>query len=190
MACSIESDKSTAPFDASDCATTSARAAARAASLNADYDTFRGLTRRARPRPASTRVVLRLRQHLHRDDARVRCLVGDHQQLARAGRRIDRHRTRDLQLRLGDVRVPGPTMRSTRGTVSVPNAIAAIAPAPPMAKSSVDVRDSRRGEHHSSGTIPCAPPASTTTTVFTPATRAGMAPMSTLLGYAARPPGA
>ena len=29
--------------------------------------------------------------------------------------------------------LPGPTMRSTRGTVSVPYAIAAIAPAPPNA---------------------------------------------------------
>src|SRR5215208_1350696 len=80
-------------------------------------------------------------------------------------------------------------MRSTRGTVAVPNAIAAIAPAPPIANTRSTPAISAAASTTLDG-VPDDEGGEQRITSRTPATRAGIAPISTLLGYAARPPGA
>ena len=85
--------------------------------------------------------------------------------------------------------LPGPTMRRTGAIVCVPYAIAAIAPAPPIAYTSLTPASSPAASTTCDGS-PFAPGGEQSTMRFTPATRAGTTPMSTELGYAARPPGA
>jgi hypothetical protein len=84
---------------------------------------------------------------------------------------------------------PGPTMRSTRGTDWVPSAIAAIAPAPPSAKTRSTPAIAAAASTTAAG-APSACGGDARITSPTRATRAGMAAISTLLGYTARPPGA
>src|SRR6186713_141166 len=84
---------------------------------------------------------------------------------------------------------PGPTMQSTRGMVAVPYAIAAIAPAPPTANTRSAFESSAAASVTAAGR-PFGAGGEQMITSLTPATRAGIAPMRTLLGYDARPPGA
>ena len=83
---------------------------------------------------------------------------------------------------------PGPAITSTRGTLSVPYAIAATACAPPaFTTSSAPARDA--ANNTAGGTDPSGDGGVHTTTRSTPATRAGTTVMHTVDGYAARPPG-
>ena len=73
-------------------------------------------------------------------------------------------------------RLPGPTILSTRGTVAVPYASAAIACAPPIRKIRVTPGERAGGEHR----VGHAAAGGTTATIsWTPATRAGTAFMTT-----------
>ena len=72
-------------------------------------------------------------------------------------------------------------MRSTRGTLAVPNAIAPIAPAPPIANTR-STREISAAASTTPGGRPSAPGGEHSTICFTPAARAGIAAMSTLLG--------
>ena len=83
---------------------------------------------------------------------------------------------------------PGPTMRSTRGTLSVPYAIAATAPAPPNAKTRSTFASAAAASTTGAGS-PSSPGGEQRTISPTPATRAVTTPMITVLGYGARPPG-
>ena len=85
-------------------------------------------------------------------------------------------------------RLPGPTTTSTRSTVSVPYASAAIAWAPPIlyTRSTPHRRQVPRIVRSIS---PSAPGGEQTTTSSTPAARAVTTPITTVLGYGARPPG-
>ena len=76
---------------------------------------------------------------------------------------------------------PGPTMRSTRGTEAVPSAMAATAPAPPIAKTRSTFASAAAASTTGDGR-PDAPGGEQTTISPTPATRAGIAPMSSELG--------
>ena len=71
----------------------------------------------------------------------------------------------------------------------MPNAMAAIAPAPPMANNRSTLARLQAARTAVAGR-PSGCGGEQTITSLTPATRAGMAHMSTLLGYTARPPGA
>src|SRR5206468_1084451 len=82
---------------------------------------------------------------------------------------------------------PGPTILSTRGTLSVPYASAATACAPPIRYSRST--PARWQAARTIGVSPSFPTGETAITSPTPATRAGMPVMSTVDGYAARPPG-
>src|SRR5947209_10091535 len=84
---------------------------------------------------------------------------------------------------------PGPATTSTRGIDSVPYAIAAIACAPP-ARYTVSTWAIAAAARIASGTVPSRRGGVASTTSSTPATRAGMAVISTVDGYGARPPGA
>ena len=86
--------------------------------------------------------------------------------------------------------LPGPTIRSTRGTLAVPYASAAIAPAPPSAKTRSAFASAAAASTTLAGRPEDRSGGEQTTTSPTPTTRAGTTPMNTLLGYAARPPGA
>src|SRR4051794_7893526 len=77
--------------------------------------------------------------------------------------------------------LPGPTMTSTGRIVSVPYAIAATAWAPPMA-STVSTPAIAAAARTSSGTVPSRRGGTHSTTSGTPATRAGIAVMSTVDG--------
>ena len=79
--------------------------------------------------------------------------------------------------------LPGPHILSTCGTLSVPNAIAAIACAPPMPNSRSTPAASAAASVTGDGS------GVQTTTSDTPATFAGIADISTVEGYAAEPPG-
>src|SRR6185312_9374490 len=76
--------------------------------------------------------------------------------------------------------LPGPTMRSTGGMVSVPYAIAAMAPAPPTANTRSTFAIAAAARTSGEGSRPRGGEHNTTSP--TPAARAGMAPMRTLLG--------
>ncbi len=83
--------------------------------------------------------------------------------------------------------LPGPTILSTAGTVAVPYASAAIACAPPIANTR-----STPAIAAAASTIALRTPSGVGVTMTispTPATFAGIAFISTLDGYAARPPG-
>src|SRR6185312_7156035 len=76
---------------------------------------------------------------------------------------------------------PGPTIRRTGAMDRVPYAIAAIAPGPPIAYTSLTPASSAAASTLSDGR-PFDPGGEHRITRGTPATRAGMAPMRTLLG--------
>ena len=83
--------------------------------------------------------------------------------------------------------LPGPTILSTAGMLSVPQVNAATAWAPPM----VQIRSTPARPAAASTAGSSAPRGAGTaiTTSPTPATRAGIAFINTDDGYAARPPG-
>ena len=83
--------------------------------------------------------------------------------------------------------LPGPTILSTAGMLCVPQARAATAWAPPM----VQIRSTPASRAAASTAGSSSPRGAGTviTTSPTPATRAGIAFISTDDGYAARPPG-
>src|SRR5262245_42283025 len=84
--------------------------------------------------------------------------------------------------------LPGPTILSTRLIVSVPYASAAMACAPPTRYASVT--PAMRAAVSTTGSRDLSAPGGDTSTISgTPATRAGIAVISTVDGYAARPPG-
>src|SRR3989442_15380672 len=84
---------------------------------------------------------------------------------------------------------PGPATTSTRGMLAVPYASAAIACAPPnrYTESTPAIWAAAR---MGVGTVPSGRGGVASTTSVTFATRAGITVMSTVDGYAARPPGA
>ncbi len=84
---------------------------------------------------------------------------------------------------------PAPTILSTAGTVSVPYAIAPIACAAAQRKQPVDPRHVRRGQDQVVYLALLGFGGVQTITVSTPATRAGMADMSSEEGSGAVPPG-
>ena len=84
--------------------------------------------------------------------------------------------------------LPGPTITSTARIDSVPYASAAIACAPPTRYSS-STPASAAAARTVSSTVPSARGGEHTTTSGTPATRAGIAVMSTDDASGARPPG-
>ena len=69
---------------------------------------------------AASGVVLGLRQHVGGDEGRVGGAVGDDEHLARPGDRVDVDVAVDEALRGATQTLPGPTILSTRGIVSVP----------------------------------------------------------------------
>src|SRR5262245_50953438 len=71
--------------------------------------------------------------------------------------------------------LPGPTILSTRGTDSVPSAIAAIAPAPPTAKTRRAPPIAQAASTVAGGS-PFGPGGEHTMTSLTPATPAGTTP--------------
>ena len=77
--------------------------------------------------------------------------------------------------------LPGPVILSTLGTLSVPNASAAIAPAPPMRKMRSTPATSAAATI-SARILPPREGGVAMTISFTPATFAGIAFMSTVLG--------
>ena len=79
-------------------------------------------------------------------------------------------------------------MTSTRGTLSVPNASAAIAWAPPM-RYTRSTPHSRQVPRIAASISPSGPGGAQTATSSTPAARAVTTPMTTVLAYGARPPG-
>ena len=83
---------------------------------------------------------------------------------------------------------PGPTILSTRRIAAVPYASAATAWAPPTRQPSVTPAIFAAASTAGS-TRPSSPGGVTSTISRTPATRAGTAVISTVDGYAARPPG-
>ncbi len=85
-------------------------------------------------------------------------------------------------------RLPGPTTTSTRPTVSVPYASAAIACAPPI-RYTRSTPHNRHAPRIVRSISPSAPGGEHTTTSSTPAARAVTTPITTVLGYGARPPG-
>src|SRR5690606_9060115 len=91
--------------------------------------------------------------------------------------------TTPLSCRLASVTyaLPGPTTLSTRGTLWVPSAMAATAPAPPTANTR-SAPASAQAASTAAGGRPSGPGGEHTTTSPTPATRAGTTPISTLLG--------
>ena len=98
--------------------------------------------------------------------------------------------TRPLTCRFASVTyaLPGPTIRSTRGTERVPNARAPTACAPPLLTTSV-APALRAAYRTAAGTEPSACGGVHRTLVSTPATTAGTTVMHTDEGYTARPPG-
>jgi len=83
--------------------------------------------------------------------------------------------------------LPGPTILSTAGTDRVPYAIAATAWAPPTLK--IRSTPAICAAAARTGLSPPLPTGLAMTISLTPAILAGMAAMSTVEGYAARPPG-
>ena len=77
--------------------------------------------------------VLGLREQVGGARAAVGRRVGDHDDLARAGRQIDPDAARDEELRGRDVGVPGPDDPVDGAIDAVPYASAATACAPPIA---------------------------------------------------------
>ena len=110
--------------------------------------------------------------------------AGDDDDLGRAGVEVDRAVAGDAapwrRRRSG---CPGPTILSTRGTVAVPYASAAIACAPPTRNSRVTPASSAAAITTGSGR------GQTTMISRTPATRAGIAVISSDEGSGKRPPG-
>ena len=84
--------------------------------------------------------------------------------------------------------LPGPTMRSTAGTESVPNVSAPIACAPPDFTTSV-APAFRAAYRTAAGIEPSGCGGVHSTICRTPATTAGTTVMQTDDGYTARPPG-
>ena len=83
---------------------------------------------------------------------------------------------------------PGPTILSTRRMVSVPKARAAMAWAPPTRYASVT--PAMRAATSTAGSSDLSRAGGDARTMsLTPATRAGTTVISTVDGYAARPPG-
>ena len=72
-------------------------------------------------------IMFGLSQEVGGHPGRVCCLIGDDNGLGGTGQAIDAHRPKDPALASVTNRPPGPTILSTAGTVSVPNAMAAIA---------------------------------------------------------------
>ncbi len=93
--------------------------------------------------------MLGLRDQVRRRARDIGGVVRDHDRLRRPRDLIDI----DLPVRhtaspRSQTELPGPTILSTRGTVSVPYAIAAIACAPPIVKTMDRPRDRGSGENH------------------------------------------
>src|SRR5215213_9552616 len=84
--------------------------------------------------------------------------------------------------------LPGPTITSTDCTDSVPNASAAMAWAPPIRYTSVTSHRTHAARITGCA-LPPGPGGAQTATSRTPATRAVTAPITTVDGYGARPPG-
>ena len=85
-------------------------------------------------------------------------------------------------------RLPGPNILLTRGTLSVPNAIAATACAPPLLKMACTPHF--HAAYKMAGcTLPSAPAGVHITTLRHPAMRAGMASISTVENSGEWPPG-
>ena len=80
-----------------------------------------------RPRP-----VLGLSEQVERERRGIGVAGGDHEQVARPGEAVDADLSEHLPLGLLHVQVPGPTITSTRRSISVPYASAATAWAPPI----------------------------------------------------------
>jgi hypothetical protein len=133
--------------------------------------------------------VLGLRQQLAGDGIGVAGVVGDHHQLARTGRRVDRHALHHQELRGRDVGVARADdaidARHRRGAERHRRDGAA----PPIANTRSTAAISAAASTSAAG-VPEASGGEHSTISLTPAARAGTAPISTLLGYAARPPGA
>ena len=84
-------------------------------------------------RDRAARTVLGLREQVGRDPRRVDRVVGDDRDFGRTGEPVDADDAEHLPLGLGHVRVARPDDDVDRhGSISVPNASAAIACAPPM----------------------------------------------------------
>src|SRR5438094_6900673 len=85
--------------------------------------------------------------------------------------------------------LPGPATTSTRGMLAVPYARAAIACAPPT-RYTASTPARCAAARIAAGTLPSGRGGVASTRSDTPATRAGIAVIKTVDGYAARPPGA
>jgi hypothetical protein len=79
-------------------------------------------------------IMLGLSQQIGGDNARIGAVVGDGKDLARPGQASIPTLPKTWRLASLTKALPGPTILSTTGTLSVPQAIAAIACAPPILK--------------------------------------------------------
>ena len=171
-----------------DASPTSARSApsalrARRATLAASGD---------RPRPGCPAPCSAWAQQVERDRARASASrVGDHDQLAGPGEAVDADLPEHLALGLLDVeRCPGPTITSTGAAPSrCRSASAAIAWAPPIAVDLVDAAQRAGGEDRPGRPRRRRPGGAHTAISRTPAARAVTTPITTVLGYGARPAG-
>ena len=122
--------------------------------------------------------MLGLREQIDGDPRGIDGVVGDDRDLRRAREPVDADGPEDLTLRLGDVRVPGTDDHVDRPHAPAPNAIAAIAWAPPIAYTS-STSAIAAAARIASSTRPSAPGGEHRITSGTPATRAGSTVMST-----------